>query len=365
MKIFISVLLGCLAAGGVLAAYLLEQAGAQPSDGELRKYASLPYFKDGRFIPPKDMSVRTQAVGGRLGMARFMLASFFTPGVDMPKEPLTRESFGRPADLAVYWLGHSSFILEVAGRRVLADPVFANAAPVPFMFGRYTASPLARKDIPPVDAVLITHNHYDHLERASVRALRADPAVTFIVPSGVGAALRGWGVPAERIRELAWGEAHRLDGLEIIARPASHYTGRRGADKNKTLWNGYVLRGAGKSVYLSGDTGYEEHFFKETGEKYGPFDAAIVEIDAWNAGWPNLHLFPEQAVRAAREVRAREMIPSHWGVFNLARHPWDQSVRETARFAREAGVAFSTPKMGEKFIPGESASSDWWARPAN
>lgn len=345
---------------GVFTRYLFEQFGRTPSATELKNYERLSYFKDGAFVSPMDTSVHPEKMENKGGMAGFFLQAMKTPKINMPQEKLNRQSFpAQPAELAVYWLGHSSLILEIGGKRLLADPVFGHASLVPVLFGRYIESPLKRADLPDTDIVLITHNHYDHLERATIRALRDKP-VTFVVPLGTASALKGWGVPAENIRELGWNEVYRDGTLEIIARPGAHYSGRRGSDKNKTLWNGYVIRNNGKNVYLSGDTGYKENLFKETGEQYGPFDLALLEIDAWNSGWPAIHLFPDQAVRAAQDVRAKEFVPTHWGVFNLALHPWNESVRLAARHAREKGVKMSTPLMGQKYVPGQTVTQNWW-----
>ncbi len=359
MKMLKSLFLLLLLFLGWAVFFVWPQLGSAPTERDLRPYAEKPYFKDGRFIPPKDMSVHSEKMTGSSGMMAFLLSAFFPEKLNLPRETLHADSFGTPAPLAVYWLGHSSFILEIGGKRLLTDPVLGNAAPIPFMFGRRADAPLKRSDIPQTDIVLISHNHYDHLERSTVRALKNTDAV-FIVPAGLGRTLRGWGVKPQNIRELDWGDSFQTDNLTVTAVPASHYTGRSGWDKNKTHWNGYVLQSKDKRAYFSGDTGYKETFFKQIGQEYGPFDVALIEIDAWNEGWPNLHLFPHQAVRVAQETRAKEIIPAHWGVFNLAAHPWNESVKTTARLAQEQNVKFSTPKLGEKFLPGETVSSRWW-----
>jgi L-ascorbate metabolism protein UlaG (beta-lactamase superfamily) len=273
---------------------------------------------------------------------------------------LDRSSFpATPAEFAAYWLGHSSLIIELEGKRLVVDPVFGNAAPLPGIVRRFVDAPLERDELPPLDYVLITHDHYDHLEYATMRALR-DADVRFVVPLGVGAHLRKWGVAAARIHELGWGEAYRADDLTIAAERTIHYSGRTFGTRNKSLWTSYALKGRRLRIFISGDSGYGEHF-KDIGAKHGPFDLAFIEIDGWNAGWPKTHMFPEEVIQAYRDIGARAFVPVHWGVFDLARHPWDESIRLIAGLAAKADdVKLLTPRMGEKLVPGQGATDAWW-----
>jgi L-ascorbate metabolism protein UlaG (beta-lactamase superfamily) len=261
-----------------------------------------------------------------------------------------------PSDYALYWLGHSSAILELGGKRILFDPVFGNAAPIPFMVSRYDEAPIKREELPAVDYIVITHNHYDHLEKETVRAIKNG---RFIVPLGVGAALRGWGVGADRITELGWGDSFKQDGLTITALEGVHFSGRTFSDRYKTLWAAYVVSSAQKNIFWSGDTGYGSHFARFR-EEYGPFDLAAVEIDGWNPGWARSHMFPDESVQAARDLGAEFILPIHWGVFDLAMHPWHESI--DAFMERAEGAAFKTltPKMGERMVPGETLTKPWW-----
>ena len=204
--------------------------------------------------------------------------------------------------------------------------------------------------------MIITHNHYDHLELKTVQALKD---AHFIVPLGVGAALRGWGIAEQNITELGWGDVFEQDGLKITAETAVHYSGRAKLASNETLWNSYVIQTGDKNIYWSGDTGYGVHF-KEIGDKYGPFDLATLEIDAWNTGWPNIHLFPEEAVKAAQELKTKQIIPFHWAVFDLALHPWHESIDMLLSESQGTDISVLTPLMGEKIIPGSSQTSKWW-----
>lgn len=357
IKVMLYIFLIAIIIVGSLAAYAWREMGASPSPEELRTYEKLHYFKNGQFQSPQQMVYDFNNVrNGPAGFARFLTQSQFAPRIELPKISLKRDSFGEPAaEFAFYWLGHSSAIMETAGKRLLFDPVFGNAAPLPFGVPRFGNAPLDRKELPPVDYVIITHNHYDHLERKTVQVLKESH---FIVPLGVGAALRGWGVPAEKISELGWGDSFDADGLKITAETGVHYSGRSLKDRNKTLWASYVIQTAGKKIFWSGDSGYGSHF-AEIGQKYGPFDLAAIEIDGWNTGWPNTHLFPSEAVQAARDLQTKRFIPLHWAVFDLALHPWHESIDMLLDEAQGTELIIQTPKLGER-IDFNSETSRWW-----
>lgn len=348
-----------LLAAGVLGGYVWRQLGAAPTQQELASYATLPYFKNGQFVARTDTSVYMERVpGGKKAMLKQLFCKEPVPA--LPVQKLSGKDFTSPAqELAVYWLGHSSLLIELGGKRVLIDPVLGNAAPVPGLFERYAPSPLTREDLPPADYVLITHNHYDHLEAATLRALKNTNA-RFIVPLGVGAALKSWGIKESQITQLGWDQSVQEGDLQITAFETGHYSNRRPGDKNKTLWAGYVLQANGRKIYISGDSGYSAELNRHTAQKYGPFDLAFIEIDAWNEGWPGMHLFPHQAVQTARDIGAKEMIAVHWGVFNLGQHPWNESIEKVSRLAQEQNVRLTVPRMGQRYEPGKTKTDDWW-----
>lgn len=342
----------------IVGAYALREIGKYPSKEELKAYEKLSYFKDGEFQSPQKMVYDFNNVrNGPAGFMRFLTQSPFAPNKELPRVDLTKSSFAQESgDFVFYWLGHSSAIMELGGKRFIFDPVIGNAAPLPFMVPRYNRAPLSRDNLPEIDFVVISHNHYDHLERKTVQALSN---AHFIVPLGVGAALRGWGIPGENITELGWGDSFTKNGLNITAETAVHYSGRGLGDRNKTLWNSYIVNSAGKRVYWVGDSGYGEHF-KEIGDKYGPFDLATIEIDGWNTGWPNTHLFPKEVVKAAQELKAKQIIPMHWAVFDLALHPWHESIDMVLEEAENSEIEVLTPIMGEKVILGITKTQKWW-----
>ena len=350
-------LLGVLLALGAYL-YLRGEFGAAPSAEEEAAYAQLDYYKNGYFQSPREVVFDFSKVsGGRTSPLRFFSRSRNAPDQPLPKVMLSGSSFpSRPSDYALYWLGHSAAILELDGKRLLFDPVFGNAAPLPFMVPRYDEAPIKREDLPPLDYIVITHNHYDHLEKKTVLSISDGH---FIVPLGVGAALRGWGIDPDRITELGWGESFRDGDLSLTARETVHFSGRGFLDRNKTLWASYVVRSTRKTIFWGGDGGYGEQFarFKE---EYGSFDLAVLEIDGWNAGWARSHMFPPEAVKAAVDLGAEEVLPVHWGVFDLALHPWHESIDMFLEEAEGKPFRTLTPKMGEKIGPEDSPTARWW-----
>jgi L-ascorbate metabolism protein UlaG (beta-lactamase superfamily) len=350
----------------IFGCHLLQTFGETPDADAVAAYEKLPYFRDGHFQSPEALPYDPERVtgGGPAGWSRFLLPNPHAPKTPLPQVALNAASFAPlSADsppLAAYWLGHSSLIIELEGKRLLVDPVFGNAAPVPGIVRRFGAAPIARDQLPALDYVLITHDHYDHLEYATMRALRGRET-RFIVPLGVGGHLRKWGIPAERIHEMGWGETFEENGLRIAAERTIHFSGRTFGARNTTLWTSYALKGRQRRVFISGDSGYGEHF-KDIGSRHGPFDLAFIEIDGWNPGWPKTHMFPEEVIRAYRDIDARAFVPVHWAVFDLARHPWDESINLIADLSARAGdVKLLTPLMGERLTP-DSVTPQWWKR---
>lgn len=272
-----------------------------------------------------------------------------------------------PADgLRITWLGHSTLLVEIDGKRVLIDPVWGERAS-PFTWvgpQRFHAPPLALADLPPLDAVVISHDHYDHLDYPTILEL-ARRNVPFVVPTGVGAHLAYWGVPKDRIVELNWWQTwassnEKSDVLQLIATPARHFSGRGLLDRDQTLWAGWAIIGPKHRVFYSGDTAMFPEF-KEIGEKLGPFDATMIESGAYNQAWADVHLGPEQAVLAHQMVRGKVMLPVHWGTFNLSIHAWIEPMERVLVAAQKAGVTVVTPKPGESVSPHAPAPPQrWW-----
>ncbi|MDR1451510.1 MAG: MBL fold metallo-hydrolase [Helicobacteraceae bacterium] len=362
LKITAIILLVVLIALVAIGAKAYVETGRSPSEEDVKRYESLPYFKDGRFASPEDTPVYHDRIrGGASGWTSFA-ARFMLPNPNAPKGeiPKIKPVFGEPSKtFAAYWLGHASLIIEIDGKRILVDPVFGNAAPIPFAVRRFTPPVLSAEEAPPIDIALITHDHYDHLEYAAIRALK-DKVDRFVVPLGVGAHLVFWGVKKEKITELGWDENLSIGSLTIGADKTIHYGGRTFGTRSQTLWASYALLGEKVKVFVSGDSGYGAHF-AEAGRKYGGFDLAFIEIDGWNSGWPKTHMFPEEVVQAYRDINASAFVPVHWGVFDLALHPWKESIQMIAKLVDANGdIALLTPLMGEKIILGETNGSRWW-----
>ena len=269
---------------------------------------------------------------------------------------------GRAAGLAVSWLGHSTALVEVDGYRVLTDPIWSERCSPSDLIGpgRLHPVPLPLEALPAVDAIVISHDHYDHLDFDTVIALARSQRAPFVTPLGVGAHLRDWGVPEHRIVELDWDEHARIGGLTLVCTPARHFSGRF-LSRNHTLWASWAMIGPARRVYFAGDSGYSEGFAR-IGAQYGPFDLTLMPIGAYNAAWPDVHMNPEEAVRAHRDVSdSGLLVPIHWCTFRMAPHPWAEPVERLLAAADAAGVAVAVPRPGARVDPGNPAGLDpWW-----
>ncbi|WP_419175392.1 MBL fold metallo-hydrolase [Desulfosediminicola sp.] len=272
----------------------------------------------------------------------------FPEGVLPQKQLNFSEMFqeeGSKGVLKAAWLGHSTMLINIDGFSVLTDPVFEEKVSLvgPSRFNGEL--PLDPDYIPAVDVVLISHNHYDHLNKYSVRKL-ADKAGMFVVPLGVGKKLIQWGVPADKVFELNWWqEVQTFQGLEIIATPSQHFSGRGLFDRNKTLWSSFVIRTENHSVFFSGDSGYFEGF-KQIGEKYGPFDVTFLECGAYDERWKDVHMMPEETVQAFFDLGGKVLQPVHWATFNLSLHPWYEPIERVTSEAWKKSVHVSAPIIG-------------------
>jgi len=279
-----------------------------------------------------------------------------------------------PADLAalsqpplhgsrVTWLGHSSLLIEVDGCRILTDPVWSERVSFVSFAGpkRFYPPPLSLKDLPPLDAVLLSHDHYDHLDRPTIQKLNAQ-RVQFICSLGMSRHLESWGVAPQQITELNWGESSSLpNGCQITATPARHFSGRSLWNRNRTLWSSFVIRGNRHNVFFGGDSGMFPGF-SEIGAAYGPFDLTMLEIGAYDADWPDIHMGPENATEAHMSLRGKILLPIHWGLFNLAFHPWQEPVERLIKSATLKNIPLLLPMPGTPTeVTGEGLNTLWWA----
>jgi len=266
-----------------------------------------------------------------------------------------------PSGLRATWIGWSSVLLEIDGRIVLTDPIWsARCSPSRWLGpSRFHPPPIPLGELPRVDAVVVSHDHYDHLDMATVRVLAAR-GTAFVVPLGIGAHLERWGIAPAQIHELDWNEGFDASGITLTATPARHYSGRDPRVLNRTLWASWVVRGPRHRVYFSGDTGSCD--FKAIGSAYGPFDLTLIKIGASDPSWQEIHMSPEEAVQAHRDLGGKLMLPVHWATFNLAYHAWSDPVIRAVAAADKAGVEMVVPKPGEMVEPDapRSEREAWW-----
>jgi L-ascorbate metabolism protein UlaG (beta-lactamase superfamily) len=325
-----------------------------------------PLWKDGTFgnvhpIPPglRDPNVAMPS-----------LADFLCGGERrVPRGPLPSldplEAWTKPAasGLRATWLGHSTVLLEIDGLRVLTDPVWGPRASPSRLAGpkRFQPVPVPLHAMPPIDLVVVSHDHYDHLDYPTIREL-AKRDVPFVTSLGVGAHLEAWGVRPERIVELDWWQTHQLPdaALSVTAAPSQHFSGRGLKDRNATLWSSMVIRSERHSVFFSGDTGLTTEY-AAIRERLGPFDLVMLEVGAFHPAWGDIHMGPENALKALALLGGGPFLPVHWGTFNLALHAWDQPAEALLEFAPKSGAQLLMPRLGEAVEPahGERAQP-WW-----
>jgi len=286
------------------------------------------------------------------------------PKGSLETERLSQERLRSGEDATVTWFGHSAVLLKLDGKTIFLDPMLGRApSPVPLLGGgRYSKRmPLEIDQLPSIDAVVISHDHYDHLDYGTIKKLRGKVR-RFIVPLGVAAHLERWGVDPSAITEHDWWDELEYEGLKLVCAPARHFSGRNvGSNRNSTLWCSWIVAGKQAKVYFSGDSGYGPHF-KEIGDKYGPFDLTLMECGQYDPRWASIHMLPEETVQAHLDVRGKRMIPIHWGAFTLALHAWTDPVERASRAAKERGVIVATPRIGEIVRIGapELPSTVWW-----
>ncbi|MCF8260077.1 MAG: MBL fold metallo-hydrolase [Melioribacteraceae bacterium] len=262
--------------------------------------------------------------------------------------------------LSSTWVGHSSLLINIDGYKIIADPVFEKKATLLFGPARFNGDiPFDINKIDDVDFVIISHNHYDHLNEFSIKFLK-EKANLFIVPLMVGAQLEEWGIPKEKIIELDWWEEFSFKDLKFAATPAQHFSGRSITDRDKTLWASYVIEAPNHKIYFGGDSGYFDGFL-EIGNKYGPFDMTFLECGAYNEKWHHIHMYPEETVQAHLDLKGKVLHPIHWGTFDLSLHSWFDPMERVSIAAKSAGIELALPIVGattvyDKNIP----SGKWW-----
>ena len=351
-----------LGVGVTLFVSFAPQFGAKSSGPYLKRITQSGNYKDGQFVN----QIETKLDYSFSSITK-TIWEFATAKNTAPEKPLPVK-FGENGRVsaadsltAITWFGHSAFLLEMEGKRLLLDPMFGpTASPVSFTGKRFLyEKPIDFDQFTNIDAVIISHDHYDHLDYPSISRLK-EQAAHFFVPLGVGAHLMHWGVAPEKITELDWWENTTLGHLTFTATPARHFSGRGLTDSKKTLWASWVLEGKQTKIYFSGDSGYGPHF-KEIGDKLGPFDFAMMECGQYNEKWEAIHMMPEQTAQAAIDVGTKVMMPIHWGAFSLAPHTWTEPVNRLLKATETKNVQIIYPFIGERFAVGNDFPNvKWW-----
>jgi L-ascorbate metabolism protein UlaG (beta-lactamase superfamily) len=330
--------------------------GAEPNEEDLKHSEN---FKDGVFHN-QSLTEMMRPGASYLELIKDLLNK---PKNNTPNNPiavvntdLTQISTTEPSFI---WFGHSSYLLIIDGKRILVDPVLHQASPVALFGKPYPATHFYESaDFPELDLIIISHDHYDHLEEKTIKSL-IPKTKHFLTSLGVDAHLKHWGIPAEKITTLDWHQEFSLEGLKFTAAPARHFSGRK-FKRGNTLWSSFILKTATQQIYLGGDSGYDEHF-KLLGEQYGVFDLAILECGQYGRDWPNIHMLPEEMMKAAGELNAKKLIPVHWGKFSLAFHPWTEPVERALKAGENTTIDIYTPQIGEVLLFNQAnQTKKWW-----
>ncbi|WP_416864487.1 MAG: MBL fold metallo-hydrolase [Imperialibacter sp.] len=352
--------------GGFLFTSLSPQFGGSPTEAQVASYEKSGHFEEGLFVnnTPTSMEMDWATI-------KTLLRDYLVGVPNLAPENLlpvlkvdSLSIVNRPDTLTrLTWFGHSAFLLEIEGKNILLDPMFGDSpSPISWLGShRFTEGlPIEIEQLPAIDAVFFSHDHYDHLDYESVMRLKGK-VKDFYVPLGVGAHLAAWGVAEDKIHEMNWWEETTHENLQIVCTPARHFSGRGITNRFSTLWSSWVIKGQHANIYFSGDSGYGPHF-KEIGQKYGPFDAALMECGQYDLRWHNIHMLPEETAQGAIDLNAKVVMPIHWGAFVLALHAWKDPIDRVTKEAAALGMPIATPKIGERLMVGQPdfPMERWW-----
>lgn len=346
---------------------LYPSFGGNVSAERQLKYQQSQQYKNGKFVNINPTAPQKREFWDNIKIFyKFFSAKVQNgrPTKDLKVQKLDAQELANyKKDARLFWYGHSAFLLQIDGNNILLDPMFSQVAAPHKLLGKSRFNknlPLEIQKLPEIDAIIFSHDHYDHLDYESIIKLK-DKTKHFFTPLGVGVHLEAWGVLPENITELDWWEEVYFKNLNLICTPAQHFSGRKLDNGQSTLWSSWVIRSAKENIFFSGDGGYASHF-KEIGDKYGEFDLALLECGQYNELWKDIHCMPEQTAQAGVDLKAKKIMPIHWASFKLALHDWKDPIVRVSKKAKELGLPIITPKIGEEIIVKNSTKlySEWW-----
>ncbi|MBU1168624.1 MAG: MBL fold metallo-hydrolase [Proteobacteria bacterium] len=353
----------CFGIGAFL--FLSPQLGGGHSSHRLERIRSSSHYRRGRFRNQESTALLGSLPNRLLAVLDFALTrNKRFPEKPIPVEPLDTRTLeaALPGSCRIFWLGHSCLLIQLDGKNIVTDPVLSRRASPLVVAGPksfYDQGLVSPLKLPEIHIMVISHDHYDHLDIKAIRALDKKTR-HYVVPLGLGSHLESWGVLPEKIHECDWEESVCIDGITLTATPSRHFSGRGPFDRFKTLWASFVIEGAGKRLFFGGDSGYDQGFMK-IGESYGPFDLTFLECGAYSKYWPNIHMLPEQTVQAHQDLKGRALMPIHWARFNLSIHSWTEPVERLLAKAGQDNVRVVTPMIGQGFdLDGDMPDSAWW-----
>lgn len=339
-----------------------QQFGGKMTEELRTRYAKSPQWKNGRFenLEETTMDIHFTDMPNLL-YQQLVNTKGRNPKQPLPIEPFNSETFlSDSSEPKFIWYGHSTVLMRWKGKTILMDPMLGpNASPIaPFSTKRFSESTLDLIDqFPEIDLLMMTHDHYDHLDMASINRLK-DKTKEYFVAMGVGRHLKAWGISPENVHEFDWWGQQQFADIEITFTPSRHFSGRGMKDRAKSLWGGWTFRTNDFNLYWSGDGGYGDHF-KEIGDKLGPFDLGFMECGQYNEHWHQIHMYPEESIQAAIDAGVQKAVPVHWGGFALSLHTWKEPIERFSEGSKTQSLNIITPRLGE-FFSNTHESREWW-----
>ena len=353
-----------------------DQFGSIPKDDDYIRMKESPNYNisDDKFLNqnPKVMNEMKKNSGFWANPRKNLANNFFfnsnitSPETELPENKSSlNENFVKSTDnIKFAWLGHSSILMSINNKVILIDPIFASSAsPFSWLIKRYQPPVFKLKELPKIDFILISHDHYDHLDMKTIKFFNKNKNISFVVPLGVGSHLKKWGVPDSRIIEMDWWDSKIIKGIKFICTPAQHFSGRKGfIETQKSLWASWVVKSGNRSFYFSGDSGYSKHY-KQIGDKYGPMEVVFMDSGQYNTRWKEVHNMPDEVIKGFVDLKGKNLIPIHWGMFTLAMHNWFDPPVEIKKRAKDQNISLITPIIGQVINMKKMTSTEsWWEK---